>query len=68
MWCIIEILKKYKDYGGKILTIGSDAHKSRELARDLDLTLDAIESCGFDEICVFHKRQPDFVKVKSLKR
>jgi len=38
----IEILKKYKDYGGKILTIGSDAHKSRELARDLDLTLDAI--------------------------
>lgn len=64
----IEILKKYKEYGGKILTIGSDAHKSRELARDLDLTLDAIESCGFDEICVFHKRKPDFVKVKNLKR
>ncbi len=52
----IEILKKYKDYSGKILTIGSDAYKSRELARNLDLTIDAIESCGFEEICVFHKR------------
>ncbi len=64
----LEILKMYRDYGGKILTIGSDAHKSWELARDLDLTLDAIESCGFEEICVFHKREPDFVKIKSLKR
>lgn len=64
----LEILKMYKNYGGKILTIGSDAHKSRELARDLNLTIDAIESCGFDEVCVFHKRQPDFIKIKSLRR
>lgn len=64
----LEILKRYKDYGGKILTIGSDAHKARELSRDLDLTVAAIENCGFEEICVFHKREPEFVKTKNLKK
>ena len=34
----------------------------------LDLTIYAIENGDFEKICVFYKRQLNFVKVKSLKR
>lgn len=63
----LEILERYKSYGGKIITIGSDAHKTKELAKDFDSTIEVIEKCGFDEICVFHQRQPNFIKIKKLK-
>ena len=64
----IEILKRYKNLGGKILTIGSDAHKYWELSRDLDITLDVLEECGFDTINIFHQRKPDSIKVKTLRK
>ena len=52
---IIAPSKVFKDFIG-------------ELSRDLDLTVAAIENCGFEEICVFHKREPEFVKTKNLKK
>lgn len=63
----IEILKRYKELGGKIITMGSDAHKADDLAKDFDKAVDMLETAGFDEIAVYHKRQPDFVKIRTLK-
>ena len=64
----IELLKRYKQLGGKIITIGSDAHKYWELSRDLDNTLDVIEECGFKSLSVFHNRKPTKVNVKDLRK
>lgn len=63
----IEILKRYKELGGKIITIGSDAHKVEDLGSYFDLAYDILEDVGFDEIAVFHNRKPSFIKIKKLR-
>lgn len=64
----IDILKRYKEFGGKIITMGSDAHKADDLAKDFNLALDILENVGFKEIAVYHGRKPDFIKIKSLRK
>lgn len=63
----IEILKRYKELGGKIITIGSDAHKVEDLASHFDIAIDVLEQAGFEEIAVYHNRKPDFIKIKAFK-
>ena len=62
------ILRRYKELGGKIVTVGSDAKRVDDLARNFDVAYDILESVGFDETAVYHNRKPDFVKIKELRR
>ncbi len=62
------ILRRYKELGGKIVTVGSDAKRAEDLAKNFDVAYDILESVGFDETAVFHNRKPDFVKIKELRR
>ena len=61
----IEIIKRYKELGGKIITIGSDAHRAEDLSSNFDLALDILKQVGFDEYAVYHNRKTDFVKIKK---
>ena len=53
-----EILKLYKDLGGKILTIGSDSHAESHLAVKIKETQAEILNLGFKNIYTFDKMQP----------
>lgn len=64
----IEILKRYKQLGGKIITIGSDAHKIEDLSKNFLETIEILENIGYKEIALYHNRVPDFIKIKELKR
>ncbi len=58
------ILKLYKDLGGKIVTIGSDAHNTTYLGDHLDDALKVLkEEIGIDEICTFDRMIPTFHKI-----
>lgn len=63
----IDILKRYKQLGGSIITIGSDAHKVDDLARDFDIAYDMLESVGFDTLVQYHNRKPQSIKIKNLR-
>jgi histidinol-phosphatase (PHP family) len=58
-----EILKRYKELGGKIITLGSDAHRVSDYMHDFDLAIKLIKLAGFDEIAVFKNRIPTFIKL-----
>lgn len=60
----IEIIKRYKELGGKIITVGSDAHQIKDLASNFDHVADTLEQIGFDSIAVYHDRIPKLVKIK----
>lgn len=62
------ILRRYKDLGGKIITLGSGSVSGDTLGKNFDYAYDVIESVGFDEIATYHSRQPDFEKIKSLRK
>ena len=60
----ISILKRYHELGGKIITIGSDAHKADDLISDFNIAYSMLNEAGFDEIAVYHNWEPEFIKVK----
>lgn len=53
-----DILKLYKELGGKIITIGSDSHKPEHLGAFVDETKEELKALGFEQICTFDKMQP----------
>ena len=55
----IEIIKRYKELGGKIITIGSDAHKVEDLSSNFEDVYDILDSLNIDEIAVYHERVPN---------
>ncbi|MEG7531462.1 MAG: histidinol-phosphatase HisJ family protein [Hungatella sp.] len=58
-----KILTRYRELGGEILTIGSDAHKPNEIGYEFDKLKELLLHCGFRYYTVFHQRKPDFFKL-----
>ncbi|MBO5278976.1 MAG: histidinol-phosphatase HisJ family protein [Lachnospiraceae bacterium] len=54
------ILKRYRELGGEILTLGSDGHKPEHLAWDFEKLPELLKSCGFQYVTTFEKRKPVF--------
>ena len=56
-----EILTRYKELGGEIITIGSDAHIPEDIAHSFPMLKDYLESLGFKYYAEFRKRKPEFI-------
>jgi len=59
----LECLKLYRDLGGEILTIGSDAHSNLDLGKGIAQGLDIARAAGFTNIAYFEKHEPQFLKL-----
>lgn len=55
-----EVLKRYRELGGELITIGSDAHKPEHLCYDFGMLPDFLKSLGFRYYAVFCKGKPLF--------
>lgn len=55
-----EILKLYKECGGEIITIGSDAHTADKLGYGFDIAKDMLINFGFKYYCTFKNMKPEF--------
>lgn len=53
----LTALKWYREMGGEILTIGSDAHNPADLGFGLDYTMEMALEAGFKSLARFKKRQ-----------
>lgn len=59
----LDILKRYKQLGGTIITIGSDSHIHTDLTRDFDLAQKHLKNAGFTQFCTFSNKQPNFFNI-----
>lgn len=64
----IDIIRRYKELGGEIITMGSDAHKVEDLGKDFDIALDVLEQAGFNQVAIYHNRKPEFERLRNLRR
>ena len=55
-----NILKLYYELGGKIITIGSDAHKAENVGDHIPYIQSELKKIGFTHICTFDKMKPIF--------
>lgn len=53
-------LERYKELGGKIITMGSDAHKASDIMKDFDKAREELKEIGFEKFCTFEKRKVEY--------
>jgi len=63
----VDILKKYKKLGGKILTIGSDAHHLIHLADNFEIVYNTLKELDYKTFTIFEKRNPIFKSIDEFK-
>lgn len=54
----IPILKRYKEQNGKLLTIGSDAHRQAHIGLGVKEAVSLLKSMGFTSYTTYTKRNP----------
>lgn len=58
-----DVLKRYRELGGEILTIGADGHKPEHIAYDFAEAEAILKECGFTYYTEFAGRKPSFCKI-----
>ena len=62
----IDIIKRYHELGGRVITIGSDAHEPKYLTDQFSATCEMLQEIGFKYYAVYEKRQPEYFKLDTL--
>ena len=60
----VDIVKRFKELGGKYVSVGSDAHYAEHLACDIDMAYNCALEAGFDSITFFQKHTPMQMKIE----
>jgi len=60
----IETLKLYKKLGGTIVTVGSDAHISQNVGKDISRAINLLKEVGFKYVALFRKGKVEFEKIE----
>lgn len=62
----LPFLKLYKDLGGEIITVGTDAHSKQYVGKDLKLGYELLQEAGFQYVTTFKERKPSFHKIADV--
>ncbi len=58
-----KYIKRYRELGGTVISLGSDAHRCEDICGGMAEGLRAVKEAGFDEITCFLKRKPTAIKI-----
>lgn len=57
----LKYVKLFKDMGGEIISIGSDAHTVEDIGKNISDAMETAKAAGFTRLCYFKKRKPYFI-------
>ena len=52
------LLRWFKECGGKLVTVGADAHRPQDVAKGIPEALKMLSAAGFDHVTTFARRKP----------
>jgi histidinol-phosphatase (PHP family) len=58
-----QILRWYRELGGEILTLGSDAHSPTAVGAHVDQAMAIAKAAGFEHLATFRKRRIDWMRI-----
>ena len=61
----IQLMTTYKELGGEIVTVGSDAHSPEYVGSQIAHVYDLLKSIGFRYVAAFAERKPHFIKLEG---
>lgn len=57
------VLARYRELGGELITLGSDAHLAQDMANGFDDAMDMLLTLGYRHFAFYSKRQPVMLKI-----
>lgn len=57
-------VKRFKELGGKYITIGSDAHCADDIGKEVEKGIELAKNAGFTYYTIFEKRRPILIEIK----
>lgn len=57
------VLERYKDVGGELVTVGSDAHRPEHVGLGVREAYGLLKDVGFRYVAVYEKRKPSMIKI-----
>ncbi len=60
-----DYVRRYRELGGELLTLGSDAHFTEHVGAGIDEGYAIAERCGFEYVTYFENRKPIRVKIEK---
>lgn len=61
-----EYVRRFKELGGELITVGSDAHFAEHIGAGIKEGFEIAKAAGFDYVTIFEKRKPISVKIEKL--
>ncbi len=58
-----KYIKLYRDLGGEIISLGSDAHRVCDLGKGIAECSQLVKQAGFKYLAYFKKHKPEFIKI-----
>lgn len=59
----LHYLKMFRELGGEIVTLGSDAHRSADLGAGIPEGMALLQEAGFDYFAFYKKREPRMLRI-----
>ena len=59
----LKYVKLFRDMGGEIITLGSDAHTAQDIGKGIAEAVETVRLAGLEHICFFKQRKPVFIKI-----
>ena len=57
----IDVIRRYRELGGEIITVGADAHIPDKIAWEFARAANVLSDCGFRYYTIFKNRSPEFL-------
>lgn len=57
------VMRRYRELGGKLITLGSDAHRWADVGAGIERGLELLQKAGFGHFTVYENHQPKFLPI-----
>lgn len=58
-----QLFALYKEMGGKLITVGSDAHTATGIGTNFEAAATHLKKLGFETVCYYENRKPQFITI-----
>ena len=60
----VDVLRRYRELGGDIITVGSDAHNAKAAGIGVREGYELLRDCGFKYTAIYRRHKPEFKRIE----
>ncbi len=60
----LPLVRRYRELGGELVTLGSDAHSTQDLGKGIEEGMEMLQEAGFRDVALYEQRKPILLPLK----